>query len=242
MPAPSSGLTPAELEHYRKAGHVTVRGSFAPEEIHEWRQECERLWALADAQLDAARIQHRGRVTGGSIADRIDPVVDVSPLFAALARDARILGPVGAALGSGAILFKDKLISKLPGTLGYGLHQDFPYWEWLGIPAAELLSVQVAIDAATEDNGALEVFEGLHHAKVRPAPDNPLDADEAAVDPSRCKRADLAAGDLLLFHSLVPHKSGPNTSAVSRRALFLTYCAARHADAYQRNRARPRLG
>lgn len=240
MPASSSGLTAPELDHYWRAGYVTVRGGFAPEEVQAWQQECERLWAVAGGQLDAGRIQHRGRVTGGTTADRIDPVVDVSPLFAALARDPRILGPVGAALGSEAILFKDKLISKRPGTLGYGMHQDFPYWERLGIPADELLSVQVAIDAATRDNGALEVFEGLHHAKVKPPADNPLDADETAMDLNRGQRTDLAAGDLLLFHSLVPHRSGPNNSAVSRRALFLTYCTARHGDAYQRNRAGPR--
>ena len=38
------------------------------------------------------------------------------------------------------------------------------------------------------------------------------------------------AGQTLWFHSRTPHRSGPNTSRVSRRAMYPTYNAAREGD------------
>ena len=46
------------------------------------------------------------------------------------------------------MLFKDKLIFKRPGALGYGLHQD--YIAWKSFPES-FVTVIVAIDPATEE-------------------------------------------------------------------------------------------
>ena len=62
----------------------------------------------------------------------------------------------------------------------------------------------------------------------------PFDADERKMDLARGERVDLAAGDFLMFHSMVPHRSGPNRSGASLRGLFLTYSTARHGDVYAR--------
>jgi ectoine hydroxylase-related dioxygenase (phytanoyl-CoA dioxygenase family) len=40
----------------------------------------------------------------------------------------------------------------------------------------------------------------------------------------------VRAGQTLWFHSLTPHRSGPNRSAHPRRALYPTYNAAREGD------------
>jgi ectoine hydroxylase-related dioxygenase (phytanoyl-CoA dioxygenase family) len=48
-------------------------------------------------------------------------------------------------------------------------------------------------------------------------------------------------GQVLWFHSRTPHRSGPNDSAVPRRALYPTYNAAREGDlraAYYEQKAR----
>ncbi|HEU4799793.1 MAG TPA: phytanoyl-CoA dioxygenase family protein [Gemmatimonadales bacterium] len=234
--APSS-----RQQDYRSRGFVSLHGRFSPEEIAAWRDERDRLTA-GFAHATAERYQRRRTVGGAMVTDRIDPVCDVSPVFAGLTADDRILAPVGELLGEAPALLKAKLIVKRPGTAGYGLHQDFPYWAWLGVPAEEMVSVMVAIDPSDATNGGLEVFPGLHHERLQPSPDDPRDIDEQVMDLAAGSIPGLAAGDLLVFHSLTPHRSAANTSEASRTALFLTYAPARHGDLYTRYHASGRPG
>jgi ectoine hydroxylase-related dioxygenase (phytanoyl-CoA dioxygenase family) len=219
---------------YWRDGYVTVRSRFAAEEVAAWHAESDRLWNLLDTDPEAARVQWRGHERQGQVRDRIDPLVDISPAFAALAGDPRVLGPVRDVLRVEPALMKAKLIAKRPGTAGYAMHQDFPYWATLGLPADDLLTLQVSVDAATAENGAVEVFPGLHRRVLEARPEEPLDVDESRMDLRSGELAELSAGDLLLFHSLTPHRSGTNRSPQSRRALFFTYTTARHGDVYRR--------
>lgn len=216
-------VEPSLVTTYRERGYAGVRGRFSPGDVATWHRECQRLWDLVTARPDDPRVQFRNHTSGERIADRIDPLLDVSPLFLELSVDPRMVEPVGAVLGGPATIMKAKLITKRPGTHGYGLHQDYPYWASLGIPADAMLSVMVAVDAASPDNGALEVWPGLHHARLPAPPDDLYDVDESQLDLDAGELVSLDAGDLLLFHSLVPHRSGPNRSSRPRRAVFLTY-------------------
>jgi ectoine hydroxylase-related dioxygenase (phytanoyl-CoA dioxygenase family) len=228
-------------QDYNRRGFVSLPSRFSSEDVAVWRDERDRLTA-GFAYATAERYQRRRTMGGGMTTDRIDPVCDVSPIFAALAADSRMLAPVAELLGEAPALLKAKLIVKRPGTAGYGLHQDFPYWGWLGVPADEMLSVTVAIDPAHAGNGGVEVFEGLHRERLKPSPDDPRDIDEQVMDLATGCIPDLAAGDMLLFHSLTPHRSAANTSEASRTALFLTYAPARHGDLYTRYHASGRPG
>ena len=236
----------AFAEAYRAAGYAAAGRVFADAEVDALQRECDRLWTLR-TRLDPRdpRFQYRAGLDGSLRLDRFDPVADLSPLFAGLARDRRVVALAEAALGAPAGLLKDKLILKAPGTLGYGLHQDFPYWDWAGIAADELVTISIAIDPADEENGGLEVFPRLHRQRLPPAADDPRDADPAAVDRAEAVLPHLAAGDVFAFHSLTPHRSAPNRSRIARRVLDLTFATARHADArarfYGRYRAEPSL-
>ena len=226
---------------YWRDGYVIIRGRFSPADVLAWRTECDRLWGVVTADPDAPRVQWRGHAEQGQVRDRIDPLVDISPVFAALAADERMIGPVREVLRAEPTLMKAKLIAKRPGTAGYAMHQDYPYWATLGIPADDMLTVQVSVDDARADNGAVEVFPALHHGRLPSRPAEPLDVDESRMDVSAGLLAELAAGDVLLFHSLTPHRSGPNRSGVNRRALFFSYAAARHGDVYRRYHEQQRV-
>ena len=150
-------------------------------------------------------------------------MIDISPPFAAAARDPRILGLAAALYGEPACLFKDKLIYKRPGHAGYALHQD--YIAWPSFPTS-FITVALAIDAAADDNGATEVFPGHHHRGYLSARDGqyhelPLDA----VDPAKGVLLRLQPGDLAVFGCYTPHRSAPNRSGSSRRLLYTSYNA-----------------
>jgi 2-aminoethylphosphonate dioxygenase len=239
MTPPGPTVAPGPLEDYRRDGYVIARQLFDRGESRAWVAECDRLWASVPADRSNPRVQWRASVGGGEIADRIDPVLDVSPVFQALAEDARLLAAAAAFLAGPAIPFKAKLITKRPGTCGYGLHQDYPYWELLGLPADEYLNALVPFDRFDAASGTPELFPGLH-GEHAPAPAGaPLDTDESVVEGRRGVLLELEPGDVAFFHSLTPHRSGPNRGDHPRRGLFLTYVPSRYPgllERYERER------
>ena len=221
-------------DDYERLGYALVRGIFDGDEVAAWRRECERLWALPSVQHAAEfRVDRRDTVDGRRIPERLDPVIDASPLFAALARDERVLGIVRALLGEEPLLFKDKLIVKSPGTLGYRTHQDFSYVAFLGFPGRKQLAVSIALDRTDEQNGAIELFGGYHSDLLAPASDDRFLVDEQLLDPTCATLICAEPGDLLVMSSLCPHRSAPNQTDEPRRLLYFTYNAATAGDHYE---------
>jgi 2-aminoethylphosphonate dioxygenase len=125
-----------------------------------------------------------------------------------------------ALLGEPAALFKEKINYKLPGGAGFAPHQDAPAFSSFG--QRYHVTVMIAVDPATVQNGCLEVVDGFHGAGLLPqAPDGTLHPAWSAAQ--RWKPIEMAAGDVLIFDSFVPHRSGPNHSDRPRRALYVTY-------------------
>ncbi len=90
----------------------------------------------------------------------------------------------------------------------------------------------VAIDASTADNGPVEFCAGFHGRLLTPA-GAPGDVDDTGLA-TPGEAVGTRPGDVVLFHSLRPHRSGENRSAAMRRQLYLSYSAAAHGDLYDR--------
>jgi len=226
-------LTVDQRDQYWRDGYVVLRQRFRSADVEQWRREAERIWATPGLIANGGpRLGTRKRVDGGMVVERIDGVAGLSSVFAALAVDPRISVAVGDALGDGALLLKDKLIVRPDGALGYDLHQDYPYWSHMDVPADAVLSVLLPIDPFDPGNGSLELFPALHGQRLPGPAGDPLDTDPAAVAGRPSETMTLMPGDALIFHSLVPHRSGPNTSGKTRCGLFLTYNAAAYGDLY----------
>lgn len=214
-------------QDYDEKGYARLPGVFAPEVIAEMEAECERLWARTEL-LDEENL--RTRVVGAQHrSDRLDPVIDVSELFASLVADERILGPVAEVLGPDPRLFKDKLIFKPPGARGYLCHQDYAYWQAQGAPPEDLISVIVCIDAADETNGAVEFFP--QHDELLSPPGEVADVDEDRLRVPG-ELVSTSPGDLVIFGSLTPHRSGSNEGSTTRRQLYLSFNAASSGNLY----------
>ena len=112
----NGALAPEIVDEYRAKGYIALRGLFSAAEIQGWRDECDRLlkqdWNVPE------NIRTPRRMNSIETPERIDPVVDVSPLFAQLTVDERIIQPLRALFEDEARLFKDKLIFKMPGVEG----------------------------------------------------------------------------------------------------------------------------
>jgi len=222
-------LTEGLVNEYREKGFLKLSAICSLKEIRSWQEECRRLWDSVEIRDDNPRLHWRDRVDGGRVADRIDPVLDISPVFDRLTHDDRFVRAAADVLGGDPEVFEAKLVSKWPGTAGYKLHQDYPNWSFVGdIPFDDFVNVLVPIDPFDIDRGATEVFPGYH--------DRILDGlSEAPVDESKVNMREgvvlaLAPGDVALIHGLTPHRSGPNRTTKNRELLLVTYVRAGHGD------------
>jgi predicted HD phosphohydrolase/ectoine hydroxylase-related dioxygenase (phytanoyl-CoA dioxygenase family) len=125
-----------------------------------------------------------------------------------------------------AVLLKEKINFKLSGGAGFACHQDTP--AYLGFGHAHI-SVMVAIDDATQENGCLQVAPGQWvKDQVHLTKDGvvvPEEESQMSFVPLTCK-----AGDIVFFTGFIPHRSEANHSAHSRRAMFLTYNPSADGD------------
>ena len=205
-------------------GWALIPGFLGADEIALLQAESDRLCG------NSALFDERGKVPNSAArSDRLDPVIDVSPTFAALAQDGRLVALVSKAIGGEPQLMKDKFIAKPPGAVGYGAHQDAAYWPGLGVDPDRFLTAIIFLDDATRERGAIECVSGLHR-QLLTDPDSIADPDEEALGAFTLIEA--KAGDLLLLHSLTPHRSGTNRSSGMRRALLFTYGADPRPDLY----------
>jgi 2-aminoethylphosphonate dioxygenase len=221
-------------------GYLHVRGMFSPDLVVQFASECMRLEReYPDVDDSNLRAQSRLNTEGKTVFDRFDPIIDISPVFAQSACDPTLVAAIGQLFSDRALLFKDKLIFKRPGTHGYRIHQDYTYWCELPSPPEAMLSVLVAIDASSADNGALEIYPGVHHQHVGPAekPHDIFDPNSGLLDEDQMRGIEpvmlpLSPGDALVFHSLAPHRSGINHATTSRRSLYFSYSAGKYGDLY----------
>lgn len=205
-------------------GWALIGGFLSADEVAALRREAERLCE------NEGLFDLRGAIPN-SVArnDRLDPVIDVSLPFAALAEDRRLRSIVNDALGGEAQLFKDKFIAKPPGAIGYAAHQDGAYWPGLGLDLGRLLTAMIFLDDSSAEKGTIECASG-HHRQLLTDPDTVADPDEAAIGPFTTIEA--RSGDLVLIHALTPHRSGPNCSGEMRRTLLFTYGVDPRPDLY----------
>ncbi len=134
-----------------------------------------------------------------------------------------------AMLGEPPVLFQDHLVSKTPGTVdAVKWHQDYSYWP-LDRPIG--LTMWIALDDATQDNGCLNYLPGSHSQGERQPADfvagavlgtaaelPPLVVDEAAR-----VSVPVAAGTVLVHDPLVLHMSFGNSTTTARRAWSVSW-------------------
>jgi hypothetical protein len=225
-------LTREQVREYRQKGYLILQRVFDVGSVNAWRTECDRLLRLGLEDEHNLRTIIRPDLSGKKLVERFDPVLDLSPVFKRLSKEERILGPLRELYQDDMLLFKDKIIFKLPGAPGYPMHQDYSWWQ--GFPR-DLVNVLISIDGSDATNGAIEIISGYHNRLLStPGELRQMSDDEAKqIEPNHAEVIRAQPGDVLIFDCLTPHRSGPNESNRSRRHLYLTYSAGKYGDLYQ---------
>ncbi len=228
-------LTPSQRQAWNDDGFLLIRQpafSAHPSLLADWTTDLE--------QRPESPGQWMKYFEGGPrrLLCRVENFLEHHAGFERLLRGPELIGLVSELMGEPAALFKEKINFKLPGGNGFAAHQDAPAFITFG--QRYHITLMIAVDRATPENGCLEVARGRHREGLfAQAPDQTL--SKLATESLHWEAVPAEPGDILLFDSYLPHRSGPNLSAAKRRALYVTYNRAsegeRRADYYREKRA-----
>ena len=215
--AASREPTADELAAMRDDGFLVVRRLLdtpQTEALLRWTEELQ----YAPERPGAHWVYHEDSLTepGRRVMQRIENFCPVHPGMDALVRHGALARWTAALMGGPVVLFKDKINFKMPGGPGFKAHQD-QQAGWSKY-ADIFVTALVTIDAATLENGCLEMVAGRHREGLIGEEWNPLEETGLALQP-----VPTLPGDVIFFDSYAPHASKPNFTSQPRRLLYLTY-------------------
>lgn len=150
-----------------------------------------------------------------------------NPFLFEMANSSAIKERVASILGDDLLLWRTMFFSKEAGGKLIPWHQDYDGWL---IEPMLVMSVWLAIDEATHDNGCVELIPGSHRKiyPLIPSPPDVMDgfpqiADPRTFDESAAVSMRLEPGQFFLFNERTLHRSKPNTTPHRRLGIAMRY-------------------
>jgi len=161
---------------------------------------------------------------GPSLRYRKIDKLEKDPLFLAWLRNPVFESIAKAVVGPDVYLLRAMMMTK-PANGGTPLpwHQDAGlFW---GVTRDPKLQLWTALDDAPNEAGCVEVFPGTHHRGLVTKTGGVVPADIAArADAeSHVVRVPARAGEVILIHNLMWHRSGVNTTPQTRRGFSVCF-------------------
>jgi ectoine hydroxylase-related dioxygenase (phytanoyl-CoA dioxygenase family) len=226
MTIETAALTPEQLQQYAADGFFVARGLASRAAADAIRREILRC--VLDRPADLAVVLDRE--LDAMAADRPDALYRKLSRLGRQSRviwehyyaSPRVLPFVRHFLGEEIYLKYDSVFLKPAKTGGATpWHQDIGLWRDINTDA---FNAWMAVDAATRENGCLQVVPGSHRMGVIPHvkyPDGvhgelPRRLVERTIAERGVRHIELQPGDVVFWHSHLWHSSPPNQSDQGR--------------------------
>jgi hypothetical protein len=207
-------LTEDEVKHYRRTGYFLS---------HTQLFAADKLGRLTDIFE-----QHLAE-KGDKLSDELDvPHLSDERLLEFLLSDEAI-DLVEPILGPNIGLFASHFICKDPFTgRGTPWHEDSAYWKGLFDKYDRIVTIWLALDSASKENGCMRVIPGTHlngFSDYVPVDGsvNTFNTAIADVDESKAVYFELKRGECSLHDSRIIHGAMPNTSPTRRCGYTMRY-------------------
>jgi len=216
-------LTDQEVAQFHRDGILLIKNFFSKEEIN---------LVLDTAKDDPVMISKSyGRKDGsGGVSKMCVWNHPPDNLYGMVCRSARVVEATEKLLGEEVYHYHSKIMLKEAHIGGsWNWHQDWGYWYYNGHLFPDMLSVFIALDTASHDNGCLQVLKGSHRmGRI----DHSTTGEQAGADMERVNQAlkrfelvycEMSPGDAFFMHSNILHTSAANKSDNPRWSLICCY-------------------
>ncbi len=234
-------------QDFQQHGYLIIRQLLDSTTVHALQETIDKIM-LGDAdcpydkmlmQLDSetGKYEDAGEQTTGhkgcTLTYRKIQGLEFNPQFLDLMRHPVFEDACRRVYGSDADIacYRAMFMNK-PANRGTFLpwHQD----RWTHLDRDPELTVWVALDPATKQNGCVQVIPGTHQAGlINPSHHSGFLTDVQAAEWAASEKVvflELNAGDVALLHNKLLHASDRNHSAQSRRAFSVCYMDASTRD------------
>jgi len=222
---PTGKFTGKQIAEYHKNGYVILKGLLTEPEVNALRER-----AKSDREMDKHAFQ-RDDGTGAKVRLSLWNHPG-NGIYGMIARSHKVVDSVEQLLMDEVYHYHSKMVMKEAKVGGaWAWHQDYGYWYENGVLYPDLCSVYIAVDAATKENGCLQVLKGSHRmGRIN----HVLTGDQAGADLERVEEikkrlelvyVELEKGDAVFFHSNLLHRSDRNESENPRWAMICCYNA-----------------
>ncbi|MBL6686642.1 MAG: phytanoyl-CoA dioxygenase family protein [Pseudomonadales bacterium] len=220
---PYRRITEAQAAQWHRDGYFLLKNAIPKNAIDALLEDADRLEAAREAQL---RQDHDGHFLinrAGEITFTIH-IVKTSLAAQRFVFEPALVDLCLDLIGGDVRLYWDQLVYKKPETpVEFPWHQDNGYTY---VRPENYLTCWVPLSPATIDNGCPWVVSGIHQKGTLEHWVTDLgyqcltEADEANLG-SVPIEADI--GDVVVFSSLTPHRTGPNLTDNIRKAYIVQY-------------------
>ncbi|MBT3346232.1 MAG: phytanoyl-CoA dioxygenase family protein [Gemmatimonadetes bacterium] len=220
----SPSLTQDQIDQYHTDGYLILEDVIDQAEV----EQILAIWR-ADPRLARETKENANFDGDEGLHTRLVYRPALGPdAYSALAQSQRIVGPLEQIYSSPIDHYYSLNMRKDPNTGGWAWHQDYGY-HYKEFFYPDFVSVMVALDPATRDNGCLRVVRGssrlgrLEHTGL---------GSQLAADPQRVELAleqmeevhcELSPGSALIFHGNALHASNANHSQTGRWSMVYAY-------------------
>ena len=221
-------LTESQIRFFQQNGYLTGIPMLDARQLEALRSEVDRIAEAPDADLGL--LYEHNRNESDDPSRRLFHCLGhwrVLPALHDLLWHPAFTMPAAQILGGAVRFWHDQLFLK-PATDGgvVAWHQDYSYWTRTA-PLAHL-TVWIALDDATVENGCVHFVPGSHRWPLLPKPRlaGEMDAirtvlDSAQLAAFRPVASELRAGEASFHHPLMLHGSFANRSPRPRRAVVI---------------------
>lgn len=221
---------------YERDGYFVIKGVFDADEVAALRSETLTICSGERGEILGSDIVSQGAQSAEEAMQRVLAIHfphKFSPIMKSTLTKPAIVEALKAVIGLDIKCMQSMLFVKNAGKPGQAWHQDEFY-----IPTRDrsLAGVWIALDDARTDNGGLWMHPGSHehgvlwptHDHGDPRFDSSQEARDFPYEREGGVPVDADAGDVVIFHGYVLHRSLNNTRAEGyRRAIVNHVMSAR---------------
>ncbi|MGN8068601.1 phytanoyl-CoA dioxygenase family protein [Mucilaginibacter sp. 22184] len=225
-------LSPQAIAQYRRDGFLVIEDFLSPEELEFWRQALDEAVAKRNGNKmpDRKEVYGKGDDADKSYYDNVfDQLINLwqdNEKIKKIMLDER-LGKMAAQLcgAQGIRIWHDQALIKKPWANPTSWHLDTPYWSFSDRRA---LSIWVALDDATYENGCLFFIPGSYHNTTFENPG--IGKNMGAIfttypefKTAKSMAAPMKAGSCSFHNGLTIHGAHANMTPGYRRAMTCAY-------------------
>jgi len=208
----SRGLSPEQVAAYHNDGYTVGEGLFSPKDFADLKEHFERKFA----------------------EDMDVPHFTDTELFRWL-MDPGVLDVVESLIGPDIALFTSHFFCKPAGDgKSVPWHTDGYFWREMIEPAGQAMTIWLAIDPSTLENGCMKVIPGSHRigeGRYRRVSDDTSvfdeELDQDQIDTSQAVPVQLQPNQFSIHSGALIHSSEVNRSNLRRCGFTMRYISTR---------------